>query len=159
MNRLKRMQAEKEAVPQDASVFMQLRRFGIFKLLGIMFALGFILGIVSVHLIPIAVRTGLPPPMADKLPYWGFACGALVGFSAAVSHAAMKTLKIGLAIPLLLFALIGSVLSVVMSVLWAIAFLDVALIAAAITGVFVVLLAGVAKLHDNYESNRSNARN
>lgn len=116
------------------------------------------MGIVSVHLIPAAVRAGVPPPIADKLPFLGFACGLLVGFSAAVSHAAMEALKIGLAIPLTLFALAGSALAFVMSFLWALVFLDVALIAAAITVVFVVAVAGLNKLYEMLDSRNSGAR-
>ena len=51
-----------------------------------MFGLGVVLGIASVHLIPVALRLGLAPRLADRLPYLGFASGLLIGGSAAVSR-------------------------------------------------------------------------
>ncbi len=148
----------KAALPPDASIVARLRRFGLFKLLALMFAAGFLMLIVSVHLIPFAVRLGISPRVADKLPFVGFACGMLVIFCAAISSAAMEVLKIGLLIPLTLFGLAGGALAFVMSFLWALAFLDVALIAAAVTVVFVVAVAGLNKLYEMIDSRGRGAR-
>ncbi len=142
----------KAALPSDASIVARLRRFGIFKLLALMFAAGFLMLIVSVHLIPFAVRLGISSRVADKLPYVGFACGMAVIFCAAISSAAMEVLEIGLLIPLTLFALAGGALAFVMSLLWALAFLDVALIAAVVTVAFVVAVAGLNKLYEMIDS-------
>ncbi len=110
-----------------------------------MFGLGVVLGIASVHLIPVALRLGLAPRLADRLPYLGFASGLLIGGAAAVSRAAMQALQIGLAIPLAVFALLGCVLSVLLSLLWAVALLDVLLIGALVSAGFalVVVLGNV----------------
>ena len=104
------------------------------------------------------MRLGISPRVADKLPYVGFACGMAVIFFAAISSAAREVLKIGLLIPLTLFALAGGALAFVMSFLWALAFLDVALIAAAVTVVFVVAVAGLNKLYEMIDSRSRGAR-
>jgi hypothetical protein len=158
VNRLKRWSAEKEASPADVSIVARLRRFGIFKLLVLMFVAGFFMLITTVHMIQPAISVGMSPRVADKLPFLGFALGALVIFCAAISHAAMEALQIGLAIPLILFALAGSAMAVVMSALWALAFLDVALIAAAATVLFVLAVAGLGKLYEMFDSRNSGAR-
>jgi hypothetical protein len=124
----------------SGSVFTRLRRFGLIKLVLLMLGLALALGIASVHLIPLVTRLGLSPRLADKLPYLGFASGLLVGLLAPVSHALMLTLQIGLVLPLLAFALLGSVLSVLASALWAIAMLDALLIGALVTVAFVPVL-------------------
>jgi hypothetical protein len=155
VNRRTRWDAEKEGLPTDASIVARLRRFGIFKLLALMFVAGLFMLIATVHMIQPAISVGMSPRVADKLPFLGFALGALVIFCAAISRAAMEALKIGLAIPLILFALLGSALAVVASVLGALAFLDVALIAIAATGLFVLVLAGIGKLVDMGAAKRS----
>ncbi len=158
MNRRKRNDGKVEALARDVSMLAPLRKFGFMKLLGLLFALGMAMGILSVHLIPYTVRAGVPPPMADKLPYLGFFCGVLVGFAAAVSRAAMDALQIGLAIPVTLFALLGWALSVVLSMMWSIALLDLALPAVALIGVCGLLVAGLAKLYAIFESRNDPAR-
>ena len=151
MNRQLRREAEKaraETKPGNTSVVRRLREFGIIKLLVLMFVLGFFLMLATVHLIQPAIKLGMSPRVADNLPFLGFALGAMVMFCAAISHAAMTVLQIGLAIPLMLFALAGSALAVIASVLGAIAFLDVALIAAAATVVFMLIVATLGKVVD-----------
>jgi hypothetical protein len=54
-----------------------------------------------------------------------------------------------------LFALVGCVLSVIATVLWTLAFLDVALIAMAATAIFVLVLAVLSKLVDMAAAKRS----
>ena len=83
--RLEQLRAKRGA-RAGGSVFERLRRFGVWKLLFMMFGLGVVLGIASVHLIPVALRLGLAPRLADRLPYLGFASGLLIGGSAAVSR-------------------------------------------------------------------------
>gem|GEM_PF-2664003 len=149
---------EGEARARDVSTLARLRKFGFLKLLGLVLTLGIAMGILSVHLIPYTVRAGVPPPMADKLPYLGLFCGVLVGFAAAVSRVAMDALQIGLAIPLTLFALLGWLLSVVMSMMWSVALLEFALPAGAIIGALVLLVAGLCKLYAMFESRNDSAR-
>lgn len=148
MNRLKQERARRATVPRAASIVARLRTFGILKLIGMMIGLGLVMGFMSIYLIPTAVRVGVPAPMADKLPYLGFACGALVGLSAAVSHAAMLALQIGLAIPLILFALLGSVLSIVLGLMGTIAVLDILLTVGAVGMVFLLIIVGLGKLSE-----------
>jgi hypothetical protein len=50
------------------------------------------LGMMTVHLIPAAVRFGVPPVAADNLPFLGFFGGALAGVAAALSKSARNTL-------------------------------------------------------------------
>lgn len=76
--RLEQLRAKRGA-RAGGSVFERLRRFGVWKLLFMMFGLGVVLGIASVHLIPVALRLGLAPRLADRLPYLGFASGLLIG--------------------------------------------------------------------------------
>ncbi len=137
--RLQQLRAKRDA-RADGSVFARLRRFGVWKLLFMMVGLGIVLGIASVNLIPLALRLGLAPRVADKLPYVGFAGGLLIGLAAAVSQAAMQALQIGLAIPLAVFALLGCALSVLLSLLWAVALADVLLIGVLASAVFAVVV-------------------
>lgn len=154
----RRKEGAGEVLVGNPSVFARLRRFGFLKLSGLALALGLVMGILSVHLIPYTVRAGVPPLIADKQPYLGFLCGVLIAFVAAVSRAVMGALQIGLAIPLIFFALLGWGLSVVMGLLWSLAVLDVALPAAAIVGTCVLLAAGLSKLYTMFESKRQPAR-
>jgi hypothetical protein len=158
MNRQERWEAEKAkagAKGTNTSIVRRLREFGIIKLLVLMFVAGFFMLIATVHLIQPAISVGMSPRVADNLPFLGFALGALAIFCAAISHAAMEALQIGLAIPLILFALVGCVLSVIATVLWTLAFLDVALIAMAATAIFVLVLAVLSKLVDTAAAKRS----
>ena len=70
----------------------------------------------------------------------------------------MEALQIGLAIPLLLFALVGSALAVVASVLGALVLLDAALIAAVATGLFTLVVVVAGKLMDLFASGRGASR-
>lgn len=147
MNRRDRLKAEKAAaLSANISVVGRLRRFGIFKLLALMFVTGFFMMLATVHLIQPAISVGMSPQVANNLPFLGFAVGALVILCAALSHAAMEALEIGLAIPLQLFALMGLVLAVVGSVLGALMFLDVALIGLVATGLFALVLVALNKV-------------
>ncbi len=158
MDQEKRRNAGNERLPAKVSVFARLRKFGLIKLLVLMFLAGFFMLIATVHLIQPAIRMGMSPRVADNLPFLGFAMGALVIFCAAISHAFMEALQIGLAIPLLLFALVGSALAVVASVLGALVLLDAALIAAVATGLFTLVVVVAGKLMDLFASGRGASR-
>ena len=111
--------------------------------------------LATVHLIQPAISVGMSLRVANNLPFLGFAVGALVILCAALSHAAMEALKIGLAIPLLLFALMGSVLAVVGSLLGALMFLDVALIGLVATGLFALVLVALNKVIELFGNGRA----
>jgi hypothetical protein len=144
MNRVQRYRAEKAR--GKASVIARLAVFGIGKLIALMLGLSVAIGLGSVHLIPLAVKAGLAPPVADKLPYAGFVAGALIGLAAAISRAVMDALQIGLAVPLALVAVAGSLLAVISSALWTIAYIDAFLVAAALLAVFALVAFVLDKL-------------
>ncbi len=155
MNRMQRLKAERAAGQQTRSVLQRLRRFGVAKLLALMLGLGLVLGIATVHGIPFAVRLGMTARLADKLPYLGFASGLLIGISAAVSHAAMQALQIGLAIPLIVFAALGSLMAFVLSVLWAVATLQLLLVSALVSAIFVVAIVAFQAVVERFGSERN----
>ena len=144
MNRIQQYRAEKAR--GNASMFARLAAFGSGKLLALMFGLSLAVGLGSAHLIPIAVKGGLAPTLADKLPFAGFAAGALIGLAAAISRAVMDALQIGLAIPLALVAVLGSLLAAISSALWAIAYIDAFLVAAGLVAVFSLVVLALDKL-------------
>ncbi len=144
MNRVQQYRAAKAR--GNASILARLAAFGFGKLLALMLGLSVAVGLGSVHLIPLAIKAGLSPPLADKLPFAGFAAGALIGLAAAISRAVMDALQIGLAIPLALVAVLGSLLAAISSALWAIAYIDAFLVAAALMAVFAVVAFVLDKL-------------
>ena len=137
MNRVQQYRAER--VRRNVSIFARLAAFGIGKLLALLFGLSVVVGLGSVHLIPLAVKAGISPPVADKLPYAGFVAGALIGLAAAISRAVMDALQIGLAIPLALMAVLGSLLAAISSALWAIAYIDSFLVVAGLMAIVAVV--------------------
>lgn len=145
MNRMQLANAERAL-----TVVGRLRRFGLFKMLGLMLLLACTLGIASVHLIPTLVRLGLSARTADKLPYFGFLVGLLIGCSAPLSRAVMLSLQVGLAVPLLLSAVLGSVLSVIAGLAWAIEMAEllpiVAVVAVVLTAGFVLITLLIDRL-------------
>ena len=144
MNRVQQYRAEK--AKGNASVLGRLAAFGFGKLLALMFGLSIAVGLGSVHLIPLALKAGVAPPVADKLPYAGFAAGAIVGLAAAISRAVMDALQIGLAIPLTLVAALSLLLAAVSSALWAIAYMDAFFVAAGLMALFALVAFVLDKL-------------
>jgi hypothetical protein len=116
-----------------------------------MFALGFVMFVLSVHLIPLGRAAGLSPSAADNLPFFGFGSGVLLAFAAAASPTAMTVLKIGVAVPLALLAVGGAALSAVLSVLWSVelaaSLLPFLLGAAALIGALGSAAAGLGLLY------------
>jgi hypothetical protein len=149
-NRLKRWQLQQVALAANAPVGARLRHLGVLKLLGLMLALGFGIGLLSVHLIPLAVRAGMSPPVADKLPYVGLACGLLIGLAAAASRAVMTTLQVGISVPLGVGAMFVGGAAYLVSFLWLVALLDVFLIAAAVLLVFLFVLGLLGVANDRF---------
>lgn len=145
MNRMQLAKAERAL-----TVAGRLRRFGLFKMLGLMLVLGCALGIASVHLIPSLARLGLSARTADKLPYFGFLAGLLIGCSAPLSRAVTLSLQIGLAVPLLLSALLGSLLSAIAGLVWAIEMAEllpiIAVVAVVLTAGFVLITLLIDRL-------------
>ncbi len=147
MNRMQRVRAERQL-----TLVGRLRRFGVFKILGLMLLLGALMGASFVYLIPTAARLGMSPRMAGKLPYLGFVGGLLVGFSAPLSRVVMQSLQIGVALPLLVFAVIGSALSVVAGLVWAIELVALLPYMAALAAVFVLIVLLLDKLSGTFGS-------
>jgi hypothetical protein len=141
MNRMQQARAERQL-----TIFGRLRRFGLFKIVGLMLLLGVLMGIAFVHLIPFFMRLGVPPRVADKLPYFGMAGGLLVGFSAPLSREVMVTLQIGMALPMLAFAVIGTALSMVAGLVWAIELLALLPVIAGLTVVLVLIILVMDRL-------------
>jgi hypothetical protein len=89
------------------------------KGLGLALVVGLALGWVAVFLIPSARSLGLPEARAQKLPYFGFAIGAVWGMLAIVSKTSKDLLFAVVAVPVtgavfyLLGLLLGGLLLVI----------------------------------------------
>lgn len=141
MNRMQQARAERQL-----TIVGRLRRFGLFKIAGLMLLLGVLMGIAFVHLMPVFMRLGLSPRLADKLPYLGLAGGLLVGLCAPLSREVMVALQIGMALPMLVFAMVGTALSLVAGLVWAIELLALLPVIAGLMIVLVLIILAMDRL-------------
>jgi hypothetical protein len=86
------------AITETRSVTEPPQRMNFWPAATLCVVLAFALCFATVHLIPLAIRIGVPEPVADNLPFLGFFAGALGGVAAALSKGVRNALAIGFSV-------------------------------------------------------------